>query len=180
MVQGRRLRSGPASVHEGQEQSDKSVQTSLRVSRWAYDYLKKAADRSGWSVGEEIRRRLEASFIYENRAVDSETYALVSAITTVVADLRVPFGSWHENRFSFEVFLEAVDALISLYRPAGEAVRPTGNEIAELYLGPAGTPQTAGRMLAGGAAAAANITAPGMPKPGMPKRVEPSPSARKR
>jgi hypothetical protein len=161
MVRARRPASGSTSTREAQERPDKAVQTSLRLSRAAYDQLSKAADHHGWGVGEEIRQRLETSFVQENQAVDDETNGLVQAIGNVVRNLEVPFGSWHKNRFAFDVFTEAVNALIELFRPKGDSVRPTDNEIADLYLGTAGTPETAGRMLAGGAAAGARILTPG-------------------
>jgi hypothetical protein len=162
-----RARRSTLEPRKGRETPAASIQTSLRLPVQAYSRLMKAANRQDRGVGEEIRRRLEASFLQEAQAGDSETYALVQAICSVAQNLEVPFGSWHKNRFAFDVFLEAINALVTLFQPSGDSIRPT-NEIAELYLGATGTPQTAGRMLAGGAAAAANIT-----MPGTPKRLEP-------
>jgi len=113
------------------------------------DQIEAAARRNGWGASEEIRRRLEASFAQKLRAGGDETFRLTEAIRTVAQNLEVPFGSWHKNRFAFDVFAEAVTVLMALYRPPGESLRPADNEIADLYLGTAGTPETAGRMLAG-------------------------------
>ncbi len=142
----------------------KTTQFKFRLSTDLNHQIEAAAGRNGWGASEEIRRRLEASFAQELRAGDEETFRLVEAIRTVAQNLEVPFGSWHENRFAFDVFIEAVKVLMALYRPPGDSVRPSDNEIADLYLGTAGTPEVAGRMLAGGAAAAANIPLPGAPK----------------
>ena len=150
----------------------KTTQFKFRLSTALDEQIDEAARRNGWNASEEIRRRLEASFAQELRAGDDETFRLMEAIRTVAQNLEVPFGSWHENRFAFDVFVEAVKVLMALYRPPGKSVRPSDNEIADLYLGTAGTPETAGRMLAGGAAAAANIPMPGMPKRREPARVE--------
>jgi hypothetical protein len=155
--------------------ASKSTQFKFRLSSGLNDKIEEAARRNGWGASEEIRRRLQVSFAEELRAGDDETHRLVEAIRTTAQNLEVPFGSWHENRFAFDVFVEAAKVLMALYRPPGESVRPSDNEIADLYLGTTGTPETAGRMLAGGAAAAANI-----PMPGTLKRQEPAQAERKR
>jgi len=157
-----RFRVGPLKAR-----SDNDAQTSLRLPRPMYDALTKTADAHGLGIGEEIRLRLETSFVYEAQAGDEETRRLLGAIETIARNVEPPFGAWHQNRFSFDVFRAAVLALLDLQRPAGEPVRPAENEIADLYLGEDGTPETAGRMLAGGAA-----TAAGIPLPGQRRREE--------
>ena len=99
---------------------------------------------------------------------------MTEAIKTVAQNLEVPFGTWHKDRFAFDVFVEAVKGLMALYRPPGDAAPPSDNEIADIYIGTTRTPETAGRMLAGCAAATANIT---MPRTS--KRREPPPIERK-
>src|SRR6266545_4816221 len=60
--------------------SDNDAQTSLRLPRPMYDALTKAADADGLGIGEEIRLRLETSFVYEAQAGDDETRRLLDAI----------------------------------------------------------------------------------------------------
>jgi hypothetical protein len=141
--------------------SDNDAQTSLRLPQAMYDALTKAADAHGLGIGEEIRVRLETSFVYEAQAGDDETRRLLKAIETVARNVEPPFGAWHQSRFAFDTFRAAVLALIDLHRPGGVPVRPDDNEIADMYLGEGGTSETAGRMLAGGAATAAGIPMPG-------------------
>ena len=149
----------------------KTTQFKFRLSNALNERIEEAASRDGCNASEEIRRRLVASFVQESRAGDDETFRLIEAIKTVAQNLEGPFGSWHKDRFAFDVFVEAVNVVMALYRPPGESVRPSDNEIADLYLGTAGTPETAGRMLAGGAAAAANIPMPGARKEGESARA---------
>lgn len=150
----------------------KTSQFKFRLSSGLNQQIEEAAVRNGRRVSEEIRRRLETSFAHELGTGDNETIRLVEAIRIVAQSLEIPFGSWHENRFAFDVFVEAVNILMALYRPAGDSVRPTNNESADLYLGPTGTPETAGRMLAGAAAAAANIPMPGLRRGPEPAHAE--------
>jgi len=119
--------------------------------------IEKAATDHGWRSSEEIRRRLAASFLNDFSLGDDQTRKLMDAIGTVARNVEPPFGAWHQSRFAFDTFRAAVLALIDLHRPGGMPVRPTDNEIADAYLGEDGTPETAGRMIAGGAATAAAI-----------------------
>ena len=86
-------------------------------------------------------------------------------MTNLSENVEPAFGPWHQSRFAFDVFRSAVLALLDLQRPPGEPLRPSDNEIADLYLGEDGTPEAAGRVLAGGAAAAAGIPLPGARRP---------------
>jgi hypothetical protein len=138
----------------------KTTQMKFRVAGPLSAMIDKAAAEHGWGASEEIRRRLAASFLNEALGGDDETRKLREAIQTVVDNVEPPFGAWHQNRFAFDVFRAAVLALLDLHRPAGDPVRPSETEIADLYLGEDGTPETAGRMLAGGAATAAGIPFP--------------------
>lgn len=137
--------------------SEKDAQTSLRLPQAMYNALATAALEHGVKLGEEMRLRLEASFVQEAERGDEETDRLVGAITTVARNIGPAFGAWHQNRFAFDTFRAGVLALIDLYRPRGEPVRPSENEIADMYLGEDGTPETAARMIAGGVAVAAQF-----------------------
>jgi hypothetical protein len=140
----------------------KAAQIKFRLPTYLRDLIHEAGEQSGWGDSEEMRRRLEATFLEEAQAGDDETYRLVSAIKTVAINVRPAFGAWHEDRFAFDTFRAAVLGLIDLHRPAGMPIRPKENEIADNYLGENGTPETAGRMIGGGAAVAAGIPVPGM------------------
>jgi len=135
----------------------KTTELKFRLSKDLHDLIRKAAEQGGWGASEEVRRRLEASFLEQLQSGDEETYRLMEAIKDVAQNLEPAFGPWNKNRFAFEVFRVAVNVLLDFYRPPGDPVRPSDNEISDLYLGENGTPETAGRMLAGGAAVAANI-----------------------
>jgi hypothetical protein len=140
---------------------DKAVQTSLRLSRAAYDYVAKAAEQNGCGVGEEIRRRLEVTFTQDLHHVDEETHRLTGAIVQVACNINSAFGPWHQDRFSFEVFKAAITTLLVFQRPRGAPVPPSDADKVELYLGPDGTPETAGRMFAVSVAIAEGIPIPG-------------------
>jgi hypothetical protein len=135
----------------------KAMQMKFRLPTYLYKQIEEAGERNGWGSSQEIRGRLEATFAEEIQAGDDETYRFLQAIKTIAWNVGPPFGSWHQSRFAFDTFRAAVLALIDLHRPSGVPVRPADNEIADMYLGEDGTPETAGRMIAGGAATAANI-----------------------
>jgi len=147
----------------GEATATKSDQIKFRVPGYLHDLIESAGKRNGWGASEEMRRRLEASFLEEAQAGDDVTYRLVRAIKTVAINVEPPFGKWHKNRFAFDTFRAGVLALIDLHRPAGTLARPSDDEIADMYLGEDGTPETAGRMIAGGAAVSAQIPLPGKP-----------------
>jgi hypothetical protein len=146
---------------ESSQADPKTTQMKFRLAGHLSGLIEKAAAEHGWGASEEIRRRLVGSFLNEPRAEDEETSRLLNAVETIAQNVEPPFGAWHQSRFAFEVFRAAVLALLDLQRPPGEPVRPSGNEIGDLYLGEDGTPEAAGRMLAGSAATAAGIPLPG-------------------
>lgn len=149
----------------------KNAQIKFRAPNYLATLIEDAGEQNGWGVSEEIRRRLEHTFQEEmSFQGDDAGYRLVQAIKDVLRNVEPPFGRWHENRFAFDTLRAAVIALIDLHRPAGMPVRPAENEIADNYLGEDGTPETAGRMLAGGAAVAAGIPMPGSRQAGRQER----------
>src|SRR5712692_3342642 len=101
MARTRRQGPEPPQFAETGGKPDKAVQTSLRRSRGAFNYVSKAAEKSGWGVGEEIRRRLEATFVQEAQHVDEETHRLTDAIRQAARNIETAFGPWHRDRFSF-------------------------------------------------------------------------------
>jgi hypothetical protein len=146
----------------GRAASTKSAQIKFRLPGYLRDLIEQAGERNGRGASEEMRRRLDDSFLEEIQAGDDETYRLLRAIRMLAGNVEPPFGRWHKDRFAFDTFRAGVFALLDLHRPAGTPTRPKDNEIADMYLGEDGTPETAGRMIAGGAAVAAQIP---MPKP---------------
>jgi hypothetical protein len=144
----------------GNPNDAKSMQMKFRLPDYLREQIEKTRERNGWSASEEIRVRLEHSFIAELQAGDDQTYRLLEAIKSVARNVEPPFGRWHENRFAFDTFRAGVLALIDLHRPAGTPIRPSDNQIADMYLGDDGTPETAGRVIAGSAATAAGIPMP--------------------
>src|SRR5438309_128751 len=127
----------------------KAAQMKFRLPTYLRDLIHESGEQNGWGDSEEMRRRLEASFVEEAQAGDDETYRLVRAIQTVAINVRPAFGNWHEDRFAFDTFRAAVLALIDLHRPPGMPVRPKDNEISDILLGVDDTPVTNGRLVAG-------------------------------
>lgn len=122
--------------------ADESTQTSLRLPRELHDRLSAAAGERG--IGDEIRRRLEASFAPDEVA-DAKTRELARLVTHA-AEIIGGVGErgsggyywpWHTDPFSFEVFKlvvhMALDKALAYYRPEGEAVpKPNPTGIADL------------------------------------------------
>lgn len=165
--------SKPVSPDEFRGERDKPVQTSLRLSRDAYDDLAKAAEHNGWGVGEEIRRRLEATFIQELQHVDEETHRLTGAIGQAARNINAGFGPWHQDRFSFDVFKAAINTLLAFHKPEGAPIPPSDPGKVDLYLGPDGTPETAGRMFAVSVAITEGIPIPSELRQAPTRRGEP-------
>jgi hypothetical protein len=141
----------------GKEASTKPMQMKFRLPEYLQKLIEEGAERAGDSASEEIRARLEGSYLKELIAPDDETYRLVGAVESIARNVNDAFGPWHENRFAFDTFRSAVLAVIDLHRPTGVPIRPEEGGIADMYLGEDGTPETAGRMLAGAAAVATGI-----------------------
>jgi hypothetical protein len=121
------------------------IQTALWLPRDMHELLKKAGGERG--MGDEIRRRLEASFGAEQGATtDPKTAELLDKIARLA--LNTPLnGPWHADGEVFEVFKAAINATLSSYQPSGEATGPTGR-LQDTY-GQDATPETVGRILAG-------------------------------
>jgi hypothetical protein len=103
------------------------TQTAVRMPSELYERLQKAAgDRP---VGEEIRRRLDASFAGTPSVADEKTAELVGAIDRTADTLRYDFAPWHEDRFAFEAMQRTIAKVLRFYQPPGEPVlefNPTG------------------------------------------------------
>jgi hypothetical protein len=90
------------------------MQTSLRMSKELRDRLARAAEVNGRPIGEEMRRRLEASFALSPKdTVDSETAKLAHRVTELAALAGVVSGRpWHENAFANVLLRAALPLLV--------------------------------------------------------------------
>ena len=121
------------------------MQTSLRLPTDLRDRLSAEAEKNGRGVGEEIRRRLEASFGPAPIEEDSKTAALLRQIASAARMLREEWRPWHADQGAQTVFRVAVTTLISEEKPTESVAPPT--------TGPGGTtfnrsPEDAGDILA--------------------------------
>jgi hypothetical protein len=105
------------------------------------------------SVGEEIRRRLEASFAGTPSAADPKTHALLSAVARIARELPHWYADWHADPFSFVAFRKAVDKVLMARRPAGDLERPEAKPnpegLAVIVLHDEKNPEEVAGMLAG-------------------------------
>lgn len=120
------------------------AQTSLRMPEELRDRLAQAAAGNGRSLGEEIRRRLEASFgSAAPQADDPQTAQLLRIIARAAAILSKEWAAWHEDLRALAVFRAAIAALFSPHKPPAAAAMPY--EAAVLF---EGSPENAGKRLA--------------------------------
>jgi hypothetical protein len=94
-------------------------QFKFSLARDLYQRLSGSADEHHVSVGEEIRRRLEASFGVE---VDQDTLKLAEAIK-----LAAPPG-WRTNSRAFDILRQAIGGLLAQLKSAGDDIRNVGRE----------------------------------------------------
>jgi hypothetical protein len=130
------------------ETKDEMTQSAVRLPRSLHERLKKAGGNRG--MGDEIRRRLEASFDAEKIPGNPDTRELINAITFTDEELVRDFGSWSNDRFAFEVFRVSVNALLKHYEPEGEAVpAPNPDGLAVLLFADNPSAEDVGRFLVG-------------------------------
>jgi hypothetical protein len=125
---------------------DELVQTAVRLPQNLRDRLSEVGGERG--LGEEIRRRLEASFEVADPSVDPKTRELLDAIAFFDEEMFHHFGSWSKEPFAFNVMKACVDMLLAYYRPEGEAkAPPTTDRKAALLYGPDTSPEALSRLL---------------------------------
>ena len=130
------------------ESQDHMVQSAVRLPRGLHERLKNAGGDRG--MGDEIRRRLEASFEAEKIPGNPNTRELINAISFADQELVRDFGSWSKDRFAFEVFRESVNGLMKHYEPKGEAVPlPKPDGLAEILYAENPSAEDVGRFLVG-------------------------------
>jgi hypothetical protein len=124
------------------------VQSAVRLPRSLHERLKKAGGSRG--MGDEIRRRLEASFDAEKTPGNPNTRELIKAILFSDDELARDFGSWSKDRFAFEVFRESLNALLKQYEPKGASVPvPTPGGLAEILYAENPSAEDVSRFLVG-------------------------------
>lgn len=117
------------------KKADEMVQTAVRLPQSLRDRLVKAGGESG--MGEEIRRRLEASFDLERVPPNPKTRDLLDALSYFAEETAGDYGDWSADAFAFEVFKACADMLFMHYRPKGDAVaNPKSGGMADVLFSP--------------------------------------------
>jgi hypothetical protein len=102
-----------------------TLHTTFRLPRELHELLIKAAAEHRYGIGEEIRRRLEASFAAAPSGGDLKTQALITSIKSTADQVWSlnSFHHWHEDAFSFAAFKHALHKVLEvlLQKPPGEA-----------------------------------------------------------
>jgi hypothetical protein len=113
---------------------DWMIQVAVRLPRELQERLKQAGGERG--MGEEIRRRLEASFDAERAPGNPKTQELLDAISFAAEEEAAYYnGNWWEDPFAFDVFKEYVNLLLANCRPEGEVV-PKPTELGGILFAP--------------------------------------------
>jgi hypothetical protein len=94
-------------------------QSALRLPPDLHQRLRRAGGEGG--MGEEIRRRLEASFEAEKAPKNPKTKELLDAFSFIVKETERYYGDWTDP-WTFEVLKVSVEMLFTAIRPEGEAV----------------------------------------------------------
>lgn len=115
--------------------ADDMVQSAIRLPRSLHQRLKKTGGERG--MGEEIRRRLEASFDAEKAPAEAKTRELLDAISYCAERTADDYRSWWGDAFSFEILKECVNMLLMRDQPKGEAVpKPNPAGMHDIIYGP--------------------------------------------
>src|SRR5258706_3323971 len=102
----------------------------VRLPQELQERLRRAGGARG--IGEEIRRRLEASF--EAEKTPAKTRELLDDIGFCCGETDGYYGDWAQGAFSFEVLKEGVGLLLTSYQPKGDGTRPSPDhsEVAQI------------------------------------------------
>jgi hypothetical protein len=131
------------------KKDDQMVQTAVRLPHSLRVRLSKAGGEGG--LGEEIRRRLEASFQAEKAPASPKTRELLDAIASFAEEVTRYYGSWADDPFACDVLRACVDLLMTNDRPSGEAVpHPDPNSAADLLFAPDHSKEVISRLLVSG------------------------------
>jgi hypothetical protein len=125
-----------------------TTQSAIRLPRSLHERLKEAGGERG--MGEEVRRRLEASFDAEKTRANPKTGELLDAISHFAQETARDYGSWSEDAFAFEVLKGAVNMLLAHEQPDDKPVpKPKPDGLGELLYGSNPSPEDVSRFLAG-------------------------------
>jgi hypothetical protein len=116
---------------------DEMVQTAVRLPQSLRDRLSKAGGEGG--VGEEIRRRLEASFEAEKYKAGPKMRDLLAAIASFSAEVTEFYGDPTSDPFAADLLKACMDLLFKSDRPSGDAnpqAHPQPESAAEMLYGP--------------------------------------------
>jgi Arc-like DNA binding domain len=87
------------------------------------DQLEKAAEVSGSSLGEEVRHRLEQSFLPEQ--LDNPTRRLIGMIGQLAGLVRLQTGKeWSAHPTAHRFMVSALNAYLQRVKPEGEELQP--------------------------------------------------------
>lgn len=117
------------------------IQTALWLPRDTHEQLKKAGGERG--LGEEIRRRIQIAF--SAATGDRYTDKLLDQIKEIARELSRD-EPWYANRYTFDVFKAAIDALLLSHLPSGEAKQETKANLQAVYGDE--KPENIGRIIA--------------------------------
>ena len=122
------------------------VQSAIRLPQILHVLLKRAGGERG--MGEEIRRRLEASFAAEKLSANPKTHELVDAIASCARETTRYYGSWSEDAFAFGVLKACINMLLTHYQPEGDAApKPNPSKMADLLFAPGHSVADISRLL---------------------------------
>jgi len=102
------------------KKDDQMVLAAVRLPQSLQERLKEAGGERG--MGEEIRRRLEASFAAEIASPDPKTRELLNAIAFCAQEITRDFGPLSEEPYAFAVLKETISKLMTRCEPKGELV----------------------------------------------------------
>jgi hypothetical protein len=117
------------------KKDDEMVQTAVRLPQSLRDRLSEAGGDGG--LGEEIRRRLEASFEAERDSPNPKTTGLLDAISSFAAEVTEYYGHPSSDPFAADLLKACVDLLMTRDRPSGEPVpKPQPESAADVLYSP--------------------------------------------
>lgn len=98
------------------KENKEMVQSAIWLPRDLHALLRERGGNRG--MGEEIRRRLQASFDGETAPDDPKTAQLVEAISAIANTVAID-APWSADDHSFAIFKAAIDALLAHFEPKG-------------------------------------------------------------
>jgi hypothetical protein len=119
------------------------IQSSVWLPRDMHEQLKQAGGERG--LADEIRRRVQLTFTTEGWRRDEKTRSLLEEIEQLALSMSF-HDHWHAAHFTFRVFKQALNRLLSSYEP-GEDTPGTVTRLQAKY-GSDVKPETIGEIIA--------------------------------